>query len=172
MKTHFHKYFLPLLTYLSCLLLFSCNNAADSAVTSGKKQADTTHQQKRKATTPALNNDTLFVREQAAVFVMPDSSRIAKRIKEIGAQNFQIGADDYAYYLNEAGEFLDRVKIKTYDTNDKKVIKFIGANKTYEIIECNKLPELWSIYFFDPSKTARQIDMIAIEEEYKNYFKK
>lgn len=125
-----------------------------------------------KTTAAALNTDTLFVDERAAVFVMPGNSRIAKRKKEIGEENFQIGADDYAFYLNEAGTFLDSVKMKTIDTKYEKFIKFIGAGNRNEIVAIDKLPELWSIYFFDPAKKARQIDMIAIEEEYKNYFTK
>ena len=156
------------ISVISIVFTASCNYNINHDVTLTVK--DTVLVKSNTSATPALNNDTLFVHEQAAVFVIPDSSRIARRKKEIGEENFQIGMDDYAFYLNEAGEFLDSMKIKSFDTKDKKVIKFTGTGNTYEIIECNKLPELWNIYFFDPSKKARQIDMISIEEEYKNYF--
>jgi hypothetical protein len=161
----------PVWKYSSAISLFfivACNNDINNNIPIPVK--DTVSINQNRLSVPVLNNDTLFVHEQAAVFVIPDSIRIAKRKKEIGEENFQIGADDYAFYLNEAGVFLDNVKMKTFDTKDEKFIKFIGTDKPDEIIEINKLPELWSIYFFDPAKKSKQADMTIIEEEYKKYF--
>lgn len=153
---------------ISLFFIVACNNDINNNISIPLK--DTVSVKAITSSVPVLNNDTLFVYEQAAVFVIPDSSRIAKRIKEIGAENFQISEDDYAFYLNAASDFLDSAKINTLYTKDKKLIKFIGADSTYEIIECNKLPELWSIYFFDPAKKSKHADMTIIEEEYKKYF--
>lgn len=73
--------------------------------------------------------------------------------------------------MGTAQEFLDSVKVPVIDVENEKFIKFIGSDKKSQTITINKLPELWSIYFFDPTKKAKQVDMTAIDEEYNNYFK-
>jgi hypothetical protein len=121
--------------------------------------------------TKTINHDTLVVDKQAAVFVEPDSMRIEKEKKKAGEEDFYVVADDYMFYTSTAHEFLDSAKLTTLDASGKKFIKFISSNKTHQILNINKLPELGSIYFFDPTKKAKQVDMTVIGEEYKSYFK-
>jgi len=120
--------------------------------------------------TPTIN-DTLIVNSRAAVFITPDSLQMEERRKQVGEDNFQIGMDDYAFYMNEAYEFLSAEKMTILETTGKKYIKFLLKDKAPKLIQIEKLPELWSIYFFDPRKRAKEIDMINIKEAYKNYFK-
>ena len=161
------------LTVLFLLTLISCNYNADQDKTTTKSidQIDVANKPVAKTAKSSLHNDTLIVDIRSAVFVLPDSFRIEKRRKEIGEENFQIGADDYAFYMNTAGEFLDSVNMVTLNTKDKRFIKFIQSDKTQQIIKIDKLPELWSIYFFDPTKRAKQVDMTIVDDEYKNYFR-
>jgi len=134
-------------------------------------QVDTPQNKLLTAATSLTNFDTLIVDRQAAVFIEPDTFKIKKRKKEIGEENFYAGADDYLYYMNTAHEFLDSLKLTTFETKDKKYVKFVSSDKTYQVINLHKLPELWNVYFFDPSKKAKQVDMTVIDEEYKSYFK-
>lgn len=116
------------------------------------------------------NNDTLIVDKTCAVIVSADSLQIEKRKKELG-QDFYVGADDYAFYLNETQKFLDSIKLKTIDCNGKKFLKFIYADKKQELINLTNLDELWKVYLFDPKRESKSVDMTMIDEEYKNYFK-
>ena len=63
------------------------------------------------------------------------------------------------------------MKVKTIFAKDKKFIKFISNNNVQQVIRLDTLPELWNIYLFDGKTKPKQIDMSAIDEEYKSYFK-
>jgi hypothetical protein len=117
-----------------------------------------------------LNSDTLFITKQSAIFIRPDSFRIEEEKKKGNDEDFYVGANDYLYYMSTDQEFLDSVKVVVIDAENKKFIQFGGNNKKGQIINVSKLPELWNIYFFTPTKKAKRIDMTAIEEEYQAYF--
>jgi hypothetical protein len=162
---------------LFSLTLAACADNSHQSSTVNHLQADTVSQintTNRTATTLLSvlpNNDTLTVDQQAVVFIEPDSLQIEKRKIEVGEENFYAGADDYLFYMNNAHEFTDSLHLTAFNAKNKKFIKFIRSDKTQEIINLDKLPELWNIYFFDPLKTAKQVDMTIIDEEYKSYFK-
>ncbi len=118
-----------------------------------------------------LNTDTLVVRDRVAVFYEPDTLRITKRKKEVGEQDFYTGADDYLYYMHLSREFIDSVKLPILTIKNKKFIKFISNDSSKQLVIIDTLPELWGVYFFDPSKKSKQVDIISIADEYSNYFK-
>jgi hypothetical protein len=174
---HFIGYTLTLLI-LFTLTLASCADSSHqdtvinkSSQTDTALQTDTTQKPLRTTTTSSSTSDTLIVDRQAAVFIEPDSLQIEKRKKQVGEENFYAGADDYLFYMNTSHEFLDSVKLTTFNAKNKKFIKFIHSDKTQQVIKLDKLPELWNIYFFDPTKKAKQVDMTIIDEEFKSYFK-
>ncbi len=155
-----------LLIELTATIFASCNQASNN----DNNQIDTTKKIATQVETKTVNTDTLIVDQTCAVIVSADSLQIAKRKKELG-EDFYVGADDYAFYLNETQKFLDSVKLKTIDCNGKKFLKFIYADKKQELINLTKLDELWKVYLFDPKKKSKSIDMTMIDEDYKNYFK-
>lgn len=83
---------------------------------------------------------------------------------------FYTSDDDYLFHMHLSQEFLDSTKLTILDAQDKKFVKFISNDKTQEVINIDELPDLWNIYFFDPSTKAKQVDMTMIDDEYKNYF--
>ena|ERR1700733_13573062 len=117
------------------------------------------------------NSDTLTIDRKAAVFYSPDSLQIEKRKKDIGEDNFYVGADDYLNYLNISENFLDSVKLPIMDAKDNKYLKFIRDNNSQTVIRLDTLPELWGIYFFDPAKKEKWVDITTIDEEYNSYFR-
>ena len=117
------------------------------------------------------NFDTLIIDRKAAVFYSPDSIQIEKRKKEIGEDDFYVGADDYLNYLQTSQDFLVSVKLPILDAKDKKYLKFIINDKSQTVIKLDTLPELWGIYFFNPGKKEKLVDMTMIYEEYNNYFR-
>lgn len=145
------------------------NNQATHAGTGSF--ANQTIQQPLPPNTISDNGDTLIVYRKAAVFYGPDSLQIAKRRQAIGEDDFNAGIEDYAYNLNAVHDFLYSVKLPMLDAEKRKFITFVGINKSKQTILIDTLSELWGVYFFDPEKKARQVDMTVIEEEYKNYFK-
>ena len=153
---------------LSAIILASCNQATNENNKIDK--IGTSKKVVNQVETKIANSDTLIIDQTCAVIISADSLQIAKRKKELG-QDFYVGADDYAFYLNETQEFLDSVKLKTVDCNGKKILKFIYADKKQELINLTNLDELWKVYLFDPTKKSKSIDMTMIDEEYKNYFK-
>ncbi|WP_276501518.1 hypothetical protein [Terrimonas pollutisoli] len=117
-------------------------------------------------------SDTLTINKKAAVFYQPDSTQIEKRKKEIGEENFMIGADDYLFSLHTAHEFVDSIRLPVLEANNKRFLKFIRYDKSQTLIKLDTVSDLWGVYFFDTSKKPKLIDGTRIEEEYKSYFLK
>lgn len=142
------------------ILLASCNNQKANKELPNVKPILSTN----------INTDTLFVRGRAAIFYEPDSLRIERRKKEIGDQDFNTGAGDYLYYMHLSQEFIDSVKLPILTNKNKKFIKFISNDSSKQLVIIDTLPELWGVYFFEPSKKSKQVDIVSIAQEYSNYF--
>jgi hypothetical protein len=131
--------------------------------------------QQKEKTVPYLNaninNDTLYINTQAAVFYEPDSLKIERIKKKVGEENFYIGADDYNYYMHLSYGFIDSIKLPILRTENKKILKFISNDSSNEIIILDTLSQLWGVYFFDPRKKSKQADIVSIEDDYNIYFK-
>ena len=161
---------------LKIIILFSftiiaCTNNNQAAHTDSDSSKVETIQKYLPPNTTSANGDTLIVYRKAAVFYEPDSSKIAKRRKAVGEDDFNAGVEDYAYYLNAAHDFLYGTKLTQLDAKDRQFIRFVSINKSEQTVKIDTLSELWGIYFFDPAQKAKQVDMTMIEEEYKSYFK-
>jgi hypothetical protein len=91
-------------------------------------------------------------------------------MKQIGEEEFRMGADDYIYYVNTSAEFLEKQDLPVLDAKNKKYLKFVLADNQVQVIKLDTLEELWGIYLFDPKKKAYAADITVIEEEYKTYY--
>ncbi|MFT3827701.1 MAG: hypothetical protein QM731_27525 [Chitinophagaceae bacterium] len=155
------RYTLFLLIAIAC---YSCEE--------GKKPKTKAAPGKKKAEAKvAVASDTLIIRTRTAVAYAPDNAIIEKRKKEIGAKNFQVGADDYLYYMKYSGEFLKKVKLPVQQVGKQQYLKFVQDDNSYTIIKKDTASDLWGIYFFTPSKKPLLADITSIEKEYKVYFK-
>src|SRR5450432_162891 len=160
----------PRLMLLLLLILTSCTTQnAKSKTDLPQTVVDSSSTFKNKQVT-VYNFDTLVIDKKAAIFYSPDTTQIAKRKKEVGEDNFYIGADDYLNYMQTSHDYLDSVKLPILDAKDKKYLKFIRLYKTQNVIKLDTLSELWDIYLFDPNKKEKLVNMTIIDEEYKNYF--
>ena len=165
---HFMK---TLILPVFLMVLFQSCSTPDKKGNQTKKSIPDTLDQPQKDEPRGKVSDTLIIDKKAAVFFQPDSIQIEKREKEIGEENFYIGADDYLFYMHTANDFLDSLKFPILEIKDKKYLWFINADKSQTIIKLDTLPELWGIYLFDPSKRPKLVDMTIIDEEYKSYYK-
>ena len=115
--------------------------------------------------------DTIVIKNQTAIIIEPTDKQIEKRKKEVGEEDFYIGADDYMWYLNESTETFRKNKLNVLNIKNSKTIKFEMENGNNAILELNGEDELWQIYLFDPKLKPKKIDMTDSENEYKTYFK-
>jgi hypothetical protein len=115
--------------------------------------------------------DTIVIKNQTAIIIEPTDKQIEKRKKEVGEEDFYIGADDYMWYLNESTETFRKNKLNVLNIKNGKTIKFEMENGNNAILELNGEDELWQIYLFDPKLKPKKIDMTDSENEYKTYFK-
>lgn len=169
------RYFIPIVLLGLGLTACADNSPGDTAGSgpaAAVAKADTMQLQRVPTIAPVVKmNDTLVIKKKAAIFIRPNIARIDKERQKGDEEGFDITTNDYLYYMSTAQEFLDSVKVPIVDVSDEKFIRFMENNKKSHIIEVGKLPELWSIYLFEPGKRAKQVDMTMIEEECKDYFK-
>ena len=116
-----------------------------------------------------LVSDTFIVKTKSAIVYSPDSLRLEKEIKKAGHENFQIGYDDYAYYINETSNFLENKGIRV-DTTSKKWIMFLLKNGSHQLIKTDTLQDLFGIFLFDGVSKPRTMDITDAEQEYNIYF--
>jgi hypothetical protein len=118
-----------------------------------------------------LDVDTLTIDKKAAVFYQPDSMQMEKRMKQVGAENFRNGADDYIFYINSSAEYLENQGLPVLYAKNRKYLKFIFEDRKEHVIKTDTLKELWVMFLFDPRKKPYAADMTIIEDEYKNFYK-
>ncbi len=169
------RYSLPFLLLGLGLTACADNSPGDTAGSgpaAAVAKADNMQLQRVPTIAPVVKtNDTLVIKKKAAIFIRPNIARIDKERQKGDEEGFDITTNDYLYYMSTAQEFLDSVKVPIVDVSDEKFILFAANGKQGQLLKVDKLPELWSIYFFKPGKKAKQADMTMIEEEYKGYFK-
>lgn len=117
-----------------------------------------------------LSADTLTIDRKAAVFYQPDSLQIEKRIKQVGEADFRMGMDDYIFRVNISVEYLQKQGLPVLDAKNRKYLKFVSADKKFQLIKLDTLQELWGMYLFDPDKKPHYADITGIEEDYKTYY--
>ena len=161
---------------LALFTLISCNQTVNQKE---ENLNSITTISEKKVSTKKINNtksskngiDTVVIKNQTAIIIEPTDKQIEKRKKEVGEEDFYIGADDYMWYLNESTETFRKNKLNVLSIKNGKIIKFEMENGNNAILELNGKDELWQIYLFDPKLKPKKIDMTDSENEYKTYFK-
>ncbi len=90
--------------------------------------------------------------------------------KEAGAENFEIAAGDWSYYIMTSKEYLKTTNILPEDATGKKVLKFIKANQSSTIIRLDTLKKHLGLYLFSVEKEPVYANIVSIEDSYKTYF--
>jgi hypothetical protein len=162
--------------FLAFFTLISCNqivNHKEDNLDSIKTISEKKVENKKNDNAEISKNriDTILVKNQTAIIIEPTDKQIEKRKKEVGEEDFYIGADDYMWYLNQSTETFRINKLNVLKIKNGKTIKFEMENGNNAILELNGEDELWQIYLFDPKLKPKKIDITDSENEYKNYFK-
>jgi hypothetical protein len=156
--------------------LISCNqkeNHREENLKEAKTILSKKNENRKAKNTETSKNviDTIIVKSQIAIIIEPTEKQIEKRKKEVGEEDFYIGADDYMFYINESTKTFNKNNLKILNIKNDKIINFALENGNNAILELNDEGELWQIYLFDPKLKPKKIDMTESENEYKNYFK-
>ncbi len=170
MMKNYKSVFLAFFTLISCNQIINHKeDNLDSVTTILEKKVENN----KNDTVEISKNriDTIVVKNQTAIIIEPTDKQIEKRKKEVGEQDFYIGADDYIWYLNESYEIFRKNKLNVLNIKNDKIIKFEMKNGNNTILELNGESELWQIYLFDPNLKPKKIHMTDSENEYKTYFK-
>ncbi len=126
---------------------------------------------KKKKKFPSKQSDTLIIDKATAILFQPTAEQIEKSKMEVGEDTFYMGADDYLYYMNEAGEHIKSQKMPILEPRNRRFLKFVGSDKSTTLIWLDSLPDLWGIYLFDPTNKPKLVDITSIEDEYHSYYK-
>jgi hypothetical protein len=111
---------------------------------------------------------TLNIKEKAVVIVMPSNDKINQLKKESASEDeFSVIVEDGLYYLDQAKIFLKKKNIKTIKINSSDQVRFL-ENSRFKKFNIKELS--WDIIFYMPKKSAKQIDITDIENEFQNYF--
>ena len=164
------------LILFALFILISCNrkeNHSEENQESAKSTSNKKIENRKVENTGTTKNvtDTITVKSPLAIIIEPTDKQIEKRKKEVGEEDFYIGADDYMFYLNESTKTFNKNKLKVLNIKNDKIIKFEMETGNNAILELNGEDELWKIYLFDPKLKPKKIDMTDSENEYKKYFK-
>ena len=163
---------------LMLFVLISCNNKENQSVGNRKFKESIPKQNNQIKTSKNQPNqllakktqNTLIFKYQVVVIFGPTDESIEKRRREIGDEDFYVGADDYMWYLNESNEYLKKQKAKVKQVQNNQTLKFVQENGDLTIVTLSKERELWGIYLFDPKIKPKKIDITDTAQEYKEYF--
>lgn len=123
-------------------------------------------------------SDTMIVGSKCILYCWLDSVSLARMQKQMGEDDFSTVADDAAYYMAEASRYLDSAgkqnNIKTFSINADsiKVIQFVNKDGIKDFVRLDTGGSIANIYFFDPLKGKKVMDVFSAQEEYDSFFKR
>ncbi len=123
---------------------------------------------------PSTYSDTLFIKEPAAVFFSPDSAQL-EQYKAVNTQMvFESTTHEYFYLFKTAMSVLKRnwAKIQIIETSKARYLQFIKSDGTSSCIDLNIKNDISGLYVFDTKSNPQLVDMMNIETELEQYFKK
>ncbi|WP_188616719.1 hypothetical protein [Cloacibacterium rupense] len=128
------------------------------------KKEEKTNSKVKKKTLEKIKNDTIFIKEKCAVFLIPEKNLIIKNVQNKGFDKHYKEIDEFGY----AKMYIENKGLKVISTNSKFLI-FKNLKENF-IIDANQENKILKLYLFDINKKPLLIDNINIENEYKNYF--
>jgi hypothetical protein len=138
-----------------------------------KKSIDKT-ESVQKTKPPSSFQDTLSIDKTSAVYFEPDSIQL-EQLKSISEKNsFETNVHETFYQLRNTKAFLQQhlPRVKIISAKNFRWLVFKNDGKLVELIDLDKIADAWGMYFFEPGKNPRLIDMMSIDTEAPNYFSK
>jgi hypothetical protein len=148
---------------LAVLQLLSCKHDGHR-----RKNSHTYHKKSKSA---SAEKDTLLIDFRTAVSVSLDSEAIEKNKKKYGDTAIEAYTEDGAYYDYLADSVLGQKKLPIIQALRYKYLKFVQKNGRITVVRVDTLPQVTTLYFFDPKKTPYTPDVTMIEDEYQKYYR-
>jgi hypothetical protein len=118
-----------------------------------------------------VSGDTLVIYGRSAVMYQPDSIRLEQFRKRVGEEDYRIGLDDNLNLLHQSEEYLTQKNCPVINAGTTKYLRFVLNDRSSQLVNLQKVENLWGIILFDPSKAPRYADISDMEEEYEVFFK-
>jgi hypothetical protein len=119
----------------------------------------------------SLNKDTLFITKRSAVSVWLDSTTMEKRRKQYGNDDSDAAEEDNVYYAGIADSILKSKGLPVIDAQNYKYLKFMQHNGISTVVKIDTLPQFYTLYLFDPSKSPHEADIAEIDVDYKIFYR-
>lgn len=152
--------FIRLLFLLFILAVFGCHHDASNSTRRSE------HIKSRKN---VIGKDTLLIDHKTALFVLLDTIELEKR-RKTDSDAFNAYSEDGAYYDYVADSVLTEKKLPIIHAANYKYLKFLQKNGKITVVKIDTLPQLSTLYFFDPASPPYIVDGIDIEDEYKRFY--
>jgi hypothetical protein len=153
------------------MISFSCGQKKAE-----NKSADTKESLHKQTKPPSTSQDSLHIDQPSAVFFEPDTIQFEKLKSITEEKAFQTNVHEYFFQFRNAKaylhEHLPRVKVISAKNYRYLVFESKGTFPAIEVIDLDQVPDAWGMYFFEPLKQSRFIDMMSIDTEAPNYFSK
>jgi hypothetical protein len=158
----------PVSIFLYLLLEIACYSCSPAIRQDEGKNSE------RKQKPPSSFQDSLTISSTAVVFYGPDSLQL-KELEAITEERiFKGSTHEFFYQQRNAHIFLKQYwpQLKVYDVTRVRFLRFIKTDKTVQLIDLNDVADAYGMFVFDPSKAPEQLDMMNIETQVPEYFKK
>ena len=142
------------------LLIFSCKNENNNATTENSENKK-------------INSQTLDINlnENCVIFISPSSKKIEEMKKKLGDDFYTI-ADDINFYSANASEFLDSLKIKHIEADERAILTFNdNNNKLTKIENVNNKNDWYAVLYNENDKKFKITDLVDFNTNYKSFFK-
>lgn len=121
---------------------------------------------------PSYYNDTIIIRDNAAVFYGPDSLQL-QVIKSVTDSNIFDGMQhEYFYQMRNAHKILKEnwPKIKIIDVQNLRYLTFLKSDGTSVTIDLNLYGDAYGLLIFNTKKSPELVDMTNLENALYNHF--
>ena len=116
------------------------------------------------------NKDTFFVATRSAISIWLDTATMEKRRKQYGDEGYDIGLDDDLFYSSISDSVLRSHHLPVINADGYKYLKFIQSSRVSTVVRIDTIQQLYTLYFFDPSKAPLDADVTDIEAEYNRFY--
>ncbi len=119
-------------------------------------------------------NDTLVIRENAAVFFSPDSAQLRKIKEIVDNRTYETDTHDCFYQMRNARLVMKQYwpNLRLIETSGARWLLFLKADKSRTFIDLDNKGEMCGVLLFDTRKDPELVDMMNIETALHFYFEK
>jgi hypothetical protein len=123
---------------------------------------------------PSSYQDTLVIKNSAAVFYHPDSIQLEKIRKLIDSNVFNATIHEYYYQMRNARIVIHKnwPSVRIIEAKNVRYLLFEKKITGAELVDLDSRGDPYGLFLFDGQKGAAIADMMNIDSELSRYFNK